>query len=135
MDVEGKPGRSGPINPAALGTPLTVRIESRPAAQIVHLAGTVAIHQSDELREQLRSVLTPSTPNLVLNLRDLEFVSSMGIAAIVAAHNDARNRGGRAALVSPRPAIAKLLSITRVDRLIPVYPSLEAALDALPQGG
>lgn len=58
-------------------------------------------------------------------------MASAGIAAIIATHHQARRLGGRVLIAAPRPQIARLLHVTRVDELIPVLPDLGAAREML----
>ena len=95
------------------------------------LRGATRLDEPEELATQLSQLIQPSAPHLILELSELEFLTSVGLGAIVSAHNRARSFNGRVSVVNPQPEVANLLSITRVDQLASVYPTLEAARQAL----
>lgn len=108
---------------------LESRVEG--ATVVVRIAGTVQLAEADELSAQLPGLMSTEATSLILDLSDLEFISSLGIAAFVKVHRTARERSGRVVIVNPRPPIANLLRITRVSELLPIFGSLEAARTAV----
>jgi len=130
MDGQGKPTRPNDAIQALSGSSwLEVRAEVD--AHVVSLRGDIPFDEVDLLREHLPRLLDDETPNLFVDLREAEFLGSAVLAAIIAAHNEAQRHGGRVVLVGPRPPIARVLSVTRLDRLIPIYPDLDSARDAV----
>ena len=107
MDVEEKPDETpGEVEiPFSEALKLSVRREGN--AHVVTLRGATHLGEAEE-----------------------EFLGSVGLNAIVTAHNRARTFNGRVSVVNPRPEVAELLSITRVDQLASVFPTLEAARQA-----
>jgi anti-anti-sigma factor len=81
-----------------------------------------------ELRDRLVELTDPATRRLVLDLADLEFINSMGLGGIVAAHLRLRNADGEIHLAAPRPAIRNMLDVTRLTKLFPVHDSVAIAL-------
>jgi anti-sigma B factor antagonist len=129
MDAQGK----SPIDlPAgdAFDAPLRVAVRAMDLGHVVEVSGAVAIHEADELKHQLCSIVTRERPNIVLDLSGLIFVSSTGLAGIVAAHAAAKKLKGNAYIVNPQANISQLLRITRVSEIVPVFNSIEAACAA-----
>lgn len=110
---------------------MTIDIRQEADLAIVHLAGAVQLLDAEELGAQLDALLTGSTRHIIFDLSALEFISSVGLAALVRAHRALKKHGGSVGMVNPRPFIADLLRLTRVSELIPVYPSLELARQAV----
>lgn len=104
---------------------LTTRQEG--PALVVKLAGSIELEEADALQSELPALVGGPTPHLVFDLSELEFVSSLGLSAIVATHRQARESGGSVRIVNPKPNIHNLLRLTRVSELITVYPTLAAA--------
>jgi len=131
MDVEGKPDETpGEVEiPFSEALNLSVRREGN--AHVVTLRGATRLDEPEELAAQLSQLIQDSSPHLILELSDLVFLTSAGIGAIVSAHNRARTFNGRVSVVNPKPEVAGLLRLTRVDQLASVFPTLEAAWQAL----
>lgn len=117
--------------PDPLDSPLKVDISTEGAAHVVRLTGSASIEESEELRATLDQLVSASAPNLVLDLSALTYITSVGIGALVAAHHRTRKLSGRVVMVNPTPAIQRLLTLTRIDRLIDVFPNTEDALAAV----
>jgi anti-anti-sigma factor len=65
----------------------------------------------------------------------VEFMASMGIAALVRSARAVRLRGGNLVLVNPRPNVAQVLVAMRIEQLLPVCGTLDeahAAVRAIP---
>jgi N-acetylglucosaminyldiphosphoundecaprenol N-acetyl-beta-D-mannosaminyltransferase len=60
------------------------------------------------------------TPFVVVNLEDATFLDSSAIGTLVALAKEAREAGGRLSFTSVPPAIARTLSLLRLDRLFHV---------------
>jgi anti-anti-sigma factor len=59
-------------------------------------------------------------------------MDSAALQEIVRANLALRAEGGRLALVGPHDNVAKVLQMTEVDQLVPVYASLAEAAPAAP---
>ena len=115
------------VGPADLQD-LRVSIQRRGTAAVVKLSGSAHMVVSSALRDQLVGLVDDNTNELVLDLADLEFINSVGLGAIIAAHLRCRRHNGVVKVVAPRPAIHELLAVTKLTHLFPVHASVEAAL-------
>jgi anti-sigma B factor antagonist len=84
------------------------------------------------LGQQLQGLAAGSGPyRLILNFSNVERLSSAVLGQVVALDLAVRRAGGRLALCGVRPDLSHLLTITRLDRHLDLYPSEEEALQAL----
>lgn len=82
-----------------------------------------------ELREHLRLLLDDRVSNLVIDLSDVPFMDSAGMAVLVSALKQARQAGGDVKLVWPTAEAARrILNLTRFDR---VFAMAESAAQAV----
>ena len=65
---------------------------------------------------------------VVVDMSRTRFCDSAGLNALVTAGRRARADGGEVRLVVVGEAVARVVALTGVDRVIPVYASLEDAL-------
>jgi anti-anti-sigma factor len=63
---------------------------------------------------------------MILDLRDLEFIDSMGLAALVRAQHRARGRGARLQLVAGRPAVHAVFVLTGLHAIFEWVPAAES---------
>jgi anti-sigma B factor antagonist len=64
---------------------------------------------------------------LVVDLSGLSFIDSSALSVIMRTFRALQRDGSALALVSPSPAVARILQLIDIARMIPVYPSLEEA--------
>ena len=79
-------------------------------------------------KESMR-VETKDTPQIILNLEQVEFVDSSGLGAIVAAMK-AMGAPKAMALAGLTPTLEKVFRLTRMDSVFPLFDSLDDALAA-----
>ena len=110
--------------------PLQIDVEAYGDATVVKLTGWASMDVSAGLKDRLVNLIDPKHKQLILDLSDLEFIGSVGLSAIIAAHIRFSHSKGSIKLVSPQPAIRELLSVTKLTKLFPIHESVESALAA-----
>lgn len=114
---------------------LTIRIDP-PAAgsQRVTLTGRLDTHSYAELDRQLAPVLASNAPSLVLDLANLDYISSAGIRSIFRARKALSARGGKVVVVNPQPQIQKVFDVVKAVPMSEIFTSMaeaDAYLDAM----
>ena len=71
---------------------------------------------------------TQGTLKIVLDLSELEYVSSAGLRCFMLAAKEAKTHDGQIVVAALQPMVAEIFQISRFDLLIPVFPTLRAAL-------
>ena len=66
---------------------------------------------------------------LVLDLGNMDFIVSMGLGILVQTYTRLRQDEGFLRLASPQSHIVRLIKTTGLDRLLPIYDSLDQALE------
>ncbi len=110
--------------------PFRIQVEPRGDATVVQLAGWASMDVSAGLKDTLINLVDVKRKQLILDLSALEFISSVGLGGIIAAHLRCRHCDGSIKLVSPQPAIRELLNVTKLTKLFPIYDSVESAIAA-----
>jgi anti-anti-sigma factor len=102
----------------------------RGEATIVKLAGEVDMANADDVRESLLSVCGDE-PNLVVDLESLRYLDSAGVRMLfdLSERLTGQDRRLSLAIASDAP-VRRVLSVTRLDTLVAVHDSVEAALEA-----
>jgi anti-sigma B factor antagonist len=68
---------------------------------------------------------------LVFDLERVTYVSSVGLRVLMIASKSLRARGARIAVAAMQPMVAEILDICRFGAVVEVFPTVDAALDAL----
>lgn len=94
---------------------------------VVALKGDVDLQSSPAARTVLLDAVGRGRP-IFVDLSDVTYIDSSGIASLVEALQDARKRGSRFALVSVSEAVHRVLQLARLDKVFAVHASLADAL-------
>ncbi|QWZ09406.1 STAS domain-containing protein [Nocardioides panacis] len=78
----------------------------------------------------LRSLLSAAGPNVVVDLREVTFMDASGLGVLATSGHIARRLGGAVRLVGPSHQVRRVLSLTLLDRVLPIYDDLQEALTA-----
>ena len=107
---------------------LRVTLRRFPHVAVVKLCGSAEMGEVESLRKLLGTVAEEHVQTLVLDLSDLSFIGSPGIAAIVCCHLRMRRYHGQIRVAGPQPAVLDVLERIRLTDLFGIYASVEQAL-------
>ena len=88
----------------------------------------IDITNADQLRAALLHAAARPAADLVVDMTRTQFCDCAGLHALVGAHKRARAEGRQVRLAVTSPQVRRILALTALDRLIPVYASLDHAL-------
>ena len=141
----GYAGRLYPVNPRARRSAIqSVSPEGRTAAMrddpfpvewmgrlaIVAFPGHVDISNVAPLRDRLLSVINRGAAVLIADMTGTESCDHAAVEAVARACQRAAINGTQVRLVVTAPVVRRVLGIEGLDRLVSIYPSLEAATAA-----
>lgn len=86
----------------------------------VELAGRLDARGAAPARDALHAALATGSGRLVVDLSRVELLDATGLGVLVGAHRRARLDGRELVLSDAPPRVARLLSLTRLDRVITV---------------
>ena len=93
---------------------------------VIRMPAEIDAANADEAREALLAAVSPGTAVLIIDMSKTTFCDSAALKSIIAAHARAAETGTQLRLVAT--AVLRIITIVGIDQLIPVYPTLEAAL-------
>ncbi|MBA2560863.1 MAG: STAS domain-containing protein [Propionibacteriales bacterium] len=102
---------------------------------VVTVSGDLDVSDALSLRETLGQAQGDSARPVLLDLAEVGFIDSAGIGLLVSAHRRAAGGGGQFALAALTPTVARVLELTRTDRMLTVLPTVEAGVRALRPAG
>jgi anti-sigma B factor antagonist len=97
---------------------------------VLALTGDADLASAVPLRASLTAA-TINTPSwLVLDLAALDFIDSTGLGVLVGALRRVRAGGGEMRVAAAQPGIARVFSVTGLDRVFGLYPTVDEAKQA-----
>ena len=101
---------------------------------IVRLPDELDLEVSSEVVDRLLSTINRVGPHLVVDARDVRFMDSSGINALIRARERAEAMGGSMHLVAAGRRMRRLLEITRLEDVLHRVDTIDAALACLSNG-
>ncbi len=96
----------------------------------VILEGLLDIAGSQEIDLRF-SVVAGANKAVVVDLSAVTFVASIGIRTLLTGAKAVHSRGGKLVLLNPSSAVEKVLKVTGVDTLMPIFHDADAAIQAV----
>lgn len=82
--------------------------------------GELDLATAPDLVAEFEYAMEHLSPRLLVDLTDVSFVDSSGLAALVRARITAEERGGTLALTGPDQAVEALLRLTKLDQFFEI---------------
>ncbi len=116
--------------PDSESIPFHMEVRQDGPAAVIRIRGSAGMTEAERLRTELEALALRKTPTIVLDLTEMDFISSMGLGAIINGHLKCRHHNGRVVLVNPQASVRRLLETTRLTKLFSVHESVAQALTA-----
>ncbi len=97
---------------------------------VVGLSGRLQGDYIDEVEKQLAGNLNSSL-NVIFDLKELEFITSLGLRLFLKRRNEVLRKKGEVLIANPTGSVQKILDITGLVNLFLVFDSIDAALNHL----
>jgi anti-sigma B factor antagonist len=107
---------------------ISFTVEVIEGVPVVTAPEEIDIANAPLLQKTLLEAVGPGYPLVVVDMSRTRFCDSSGLNALVAADRRAREEGGEVRLVITGESVVRIVALTGVDRVIPIYASLEDAL-------
>lgn len=108
---------------------LRIRTEESAEAILLLPEGDVDTESYDLFRRALAAATSAGRAQVVVDLAQVRYIDSMGLGALVSGLRDAAEVGCRLSIVSQNPHLRRVLHVTGLARLLPVYQLREEALE------
>jgi anti-sigma B factor antagonist len=96
---------------------------------VVEVAGEIDVASAPELRDCLHQTIDAGSRHLVVDLRQVEFMDSVGLGVLVGVQRRLRGYDdGSIQLVCADGLVVRVLRLTSLDLLLPVHATLADAL-------
>ena len=107
---------------------LQITSEQVNGALVLRLAGEPDMMAGEPLEELVNRTVEAKPSKVVIDLRALEYISSLVAGRLVALQTFLKRNGGRAVIAGPTEAVKTALTRMRVVSVIPIVDSVEQAI-------
>lgn len=105
---------------------ITDRLENQ--TRIVAIVGNVDALTASEVTQYLSGRINAETKQIILDLSQVDFMSSAGLRMILTALKASRQLGGDVYLAGAQSSVAKMLEVSGFTSILKTFPTIEAAV-------
>ena len=109
--------------------PASSNITSRKSPfNVVPLKGEIDLHVSPTVTAALNDVIDQKPERLVVDLSEVTYIDSAGLAALIQAMQKVEGYGGKFMLSGLQETVRSIFEISRLDQVFQIFPDADAAL-------
>ena len=114
-----------------------INIEKQEAAHaaVVRCQGDIDAHCFDQLDDTFHRLMDEGVRYLVVDMRQVPYLSSAGIGVLIGANSEAEERGGGFALAGLAPEVLETFCLMGFDSMFTLVATPEEALKVFGSGG
>ncbi len=96
---------------------------------IVTLTGEIDLETSPQARKTLLDTVDQTT-KVLIDMASVTYIDSSGIATLVEAFQRAKKKGAYLAFICLNPAVVRVLTLARLEKVFTIHQDLESAAHA-----
>jgi anti-sigma B factor antagonist len=96
---------------------------------VAHLDGRLDIGSAADVKQGFSDLVAQGDQRIVVDLAGVTFIDSSGLSALVSGLRSARQASGDLRLAAAGPQPVALLSLTSLDQVFRIYPTVQEAVD------
>lgn len=86
-------------------------------------------HNSGELKIEVQKLFEQGKKNMLIDLKDVRFIDSSGLGALVSGFKNAISHQGNLKLSTLQSQVRSMFELTRLHRVFEIFPSTAEALE------
>jgi anti-sigma B factor antagonist len=98
---------------------------------VARLTGRLDFASAAEARGRFVEAIEGGHRHLIVGLGAVEFVDSAGLGSLIGGMRTARQAGGDLQIAEPTEQVKMLMSLTSLDQVLKIHPTIEEAVVAL----
>jgi len=99
----------------------TIAIRNNPPTQVVDLNGYLDAHTAPQLEQTLQRLVSDQNYNIIVNFRELTYISSAGLGVFMAFIEDVRGNKGDIKLAGMSPKVYNVFDLLGFPMLYEIY--------------
>lgn len=110
---------------------METKIDTVDKVVVVRASGEIDLNNSPQFRGVLKDALKTDKINIAIDLTNVSYMDSSGLATLVEALQKVKKTERKLALFSLTTTVKNIFSISRLDEIFPIYSSESEALKEL----
>lgn len=98
---------------------------------ILGLKGRLDSNTSDDFEKKLLGLIQAGETRLVLDFKDLDYISSAGLRVLLKAAKELKRNNGQLSFCALKEYIREIFELSGFVSFFPIHPTLEESLSAL----
>lgn len=98
---------------------------------VIKVRGELDLHTASEFSRPLFRAIDDGKTAVVIDLCEVVFIGSNGLATLLNGLRRLTRKGGRLAIATANPTVLRMFEITRTDTTFAIFPTRELALVGL----
>jgi anti-sigma B factor antagonist len=99
-------------------------------SDVLPLKGEIDLHVSPSVTASLNGMIEKKPERLVVDLSEVSYIDSAGLAALIEAMQKVEAYGGKFMLAGLQETVRSIFEISRLDQVFQIFPDADAALAA-----
>jgi len=101
---------------------------SHPDITVIYLKGRLDVHYSTGIEEEINKMIAQGKVQLIINLQDVEYLSSSGLRIFIATERQLKNKNGKLKLVKMSEAVKKIFMVVELLDMFEIYATEQDAV-------
>ncbi len=97
---------------------------------VLHLAEDITYSVRGELRAAIERLCSEGCRQLILDLEEVTFLDSAALGLLALLSHQFKMMSGHLSLLNPQAGVREILTLSNMNRIVPIHDSLEEALQA-----
>ena len=110
---------------------LELEILKKDGTSILKITGDVDLYSSPQVRKQVLSLISKKNKNLLVDLADVNYMDSSGVATLVEALQLTKKSGGKLKLFSLGTTVKDVFELSRLDKVFDICDNEQQALEGI----
>ncbi len=110
---------------------MNVNLTKKGTVAVISVQGRVDTMSAPGLEQKVSEWISEGETRLILDLTDMDYISSAGLRTLIVVGKKAKAQGGFLWCCALQGVVGKVFEVSGFPRLIPVYASVDEALGAL----
>jgi anti-sigma B factor antagonist len=98
---------------------------------VIEMYGEIVMANSPSIREQIQEIINRGKGQVLIDLKDVNFMDSSGLSVLVSALKTIRLKNGNLALLKLSPEVKTLIELTRLHQIFDIFEEENLAVERL----
>jgi anti-sigma B factor antagonist len=109
---------------------MEINVQEQNGISVCRIVGDIDVNSSPEVKQSFDNLIKEKKEKIVVNLKDVSYVDSSGLATLVEIFKNLRTYGGKMKLTNLSSKVMGLFEITKLNKLFDIEAEEADALSA-----